>query len=149
MLGNYIFTLRQLQLGNVFNLAGAIGPDNLGGAGFPRARFTASATWNKGDVSFTAQARFIGAARLNSAWGPKDVDINKVPAIAYADLRGSWKLNDHVQLFATVDNLLNKAPPIVPASQAQGQSAFYFTGINGIIYDAIGRQYRLGARVNF
>lgn len=149
VLGNYIFTLRQQQLGNTFNLAGAIGADNLGGTGFPRARFTASATWNKGDVSFTAQTRFIGAAKLNNAWGPKDVDVNKVPAIAYVDLRGSWKLTDNVQIFATVDNLLNKAPPIVPASQAQGQSAFYFTPINGIIYDAIGRQYRLGARVNF
>lgn len=149
VLGNYIFELRQLQLGSTFNLAGAIGADNLGGTGFPRARATGSLTWNKGDVSLTAQTRFIGAARLNSAWGPKDVDNNKVPAIAYVDLRGSWKINDHVQLFATVDNLLNKAPPMVPASQAQGQSAFYFTGINGIIYDAIGRAYRVGARVNF
>ncbi|MBU6164507.1 MAG: TonB-dependent receptor [Alphaproteobacteria bacterium] len=149
VLGNYIFELRQQQLGSTFNLAGAIGADNLGGTGFPRARATGSLTWNKGDVSLTAQTRFIGAARLNSAWGPKDVDNNKVPAIAYVDLRGSWKVNDHIQLFATVDNLLNKAPPIVPASQAQGQSAFYFTGINGIIYDAIGRAYRVGARVNF
>lgn len=149
MLGNYIFELRQQQLGATFNLAGAIGADNLGGTGFPRARFTFSTTWNKGDVSLTAQTRFIGAARLNSAWGPKDVDNNRVPAIAYVDLRGSWRLNDQFQFFATIDNLLNKAPPIVPASQAQGQSAFYFTGINGIIYDAIGRQYRAGVRMNF
>jgi iron complex outermembrane recepter protein len=149
LLGNYILELRQQQLGSSFNLAGAIGADNLGGTGFPRARATFSTTWNGGDVSLTAQTRFIGAARLNSAWGPKDVDNNKVPAIAYVDLRGSWQAAKWVQIFATVDNLLNKAPPLVPASQAQGQSAFYFTGINGIIYDAIGRQYRLGARVNF
>jgi outer membrane receptor protein involved in Fe transport len=149
LLGNYIFELRQQQLGATFNLAGAIGADNLGGTGFPRARFTFSTTWNKDDLSLTAQARFIGAAKLNSAWGPKDVDSNRVPAIAYVDLRGSWRLNEQFQFFATIDNLLNKAPPIVPASQAQGQSAFYFTGINGIIYDAIGRQYRAGVRMNF
>ncbi len=77
------------------------------------------------------------------------MDSNKVPAIAYVDLRGSWQMTDNIQFFATVDNLLNKAPPIVPVTQAQGQSAFYFTPINGIIYDAIGRQYRAGVRVNF
>ncbi len=149
LLGNYILELKQQQLGSTFQLAGAIGPDNLGGTGFPRARFTFSTTWNKDDLSLTAQTRFIGAAKLNSAWGPKDVDDNSVPAIAYVDLRGSWQMNRNLQFFATVDNLLNKAPPNVAASQAQGQTAFYFTPINGIIYDAIGRQYRVGARVNF
>ncbi len=54
VLGNYIFTLRQLQLGTTFDLAGAIGGDNLGGTGFPRARFTASTTWNKDGISLTA-----------------------------------------------------------------------------------------------
>jgi outer membrane receptor protein involved in Fe transport len=149
MLGNYILELKQEQLGSTFNLAGAIGPDNLGGTGFPRARFTFSTTWNKDGLSFTAQTRFIGAAKLNAAWGPKDVDDNRVPAIAYVDLRGSWKLNDHLQIFATVDNLTNKAPPNVAAGPGQGQTSYYFTPINGVIYDAIGRQYRLGARVNF
>lgn len=149
VLGNYIIELQQQQLGSTFNLAGAIGPDNLGGTGFPRARFTASTTFNKGGVSVTAQTRFIGAAKLNSAWGPKDVDDNTVPAIAYVDLRGSWKVTDHLQVFATVDNLLNKAPPNVAAGPGQGQTSYYFTPINGLIYDAIGRQYRLGARVNF
>jgi outer membrane receptor protein involved in Fe transport len=149
VLGNYIIELQQEQLGSTFNLAGAIGPDNLGGTGFPRARFTASTTFNKGDASFTAQTRFIGAAKLNNAWGPKDVDDNNIPAIAYVDLRGSWKLTGNLQIFATVDNLLNKAPPNVAAGPTQGQTSYYFTPINGIIYDAIGRQYRLGARVNF
>jgi outer membrane receptor protein involved in Fe transport len=149
VLGNYIIELKQQQLGNRFNLAGAIGPDNLGGTGFPRARFTASATFNKGDASFTAQTRFIGAARLNNVWGPKDVDDNSIPAIAYVDLRGSFKVTGKLQIFATVDNLLNKAPPNVAAGPTQGQTSYYFTPINGIIYDAIGRQYRLGARVSF
>jgi outer membrane receptor protein involved in Fe transport len=149
VLGSYILQLEQQQLGNTFKLAGAIGGDNVGGTGFPRARFTASTTWNKDAISLTAQTRFIGAAKLNNAWGPKDVDDNNIPAIAYVDLRGSWQMNKNFQFFATVDNLLNKAPPNVANTQAQGQSAFYFTPINGIIYDAIGRAYRAGVRVNF
>ncbi|WP_164156787.1 TonB-dependent receptor domain-containing protein [Sandarakinorhabdus rubra] len=149
VLGNYIFQLQQQQLGSIFNLAGAIGPDNLGGSGFPKARATGSVTWSDDSVSLTAQTRFIGAAKLNSAWGPKDVDDNKVPAIAYLDLRGSWQATKWLQFFGTVDNLLNQAPPNVAAGPTQGQTSYYFTPISGIIYDAIGRQYRLGARVNF
>jgi iron complex outermembrane recepter protein len=149
MLGNYIIELQQQQLGSSFNLAGAIGPDNLGGTGFPRARFTFSTTWNKDDLSLTAQTRFIGAAKLNSAWGPRDVDDNSIPAIAYVDLRGSYKVTKNLQFFATIDNLLNKAPPNVAAGPGQGQTSYYFTATNGIIYDVIGRQYRFGARVNF
>jgi iron complex outermembrane recepter protein len=149
LLGNYILQLQQQQLGNTFNLAGAIGPDNPGGTGFPRARATFSATYNNDGLSLTAQTRFIGAAKLVSTWSKKDVDNNKVPAIAYFDLRGSYQINDTIQVFANVDNLLNKAPPNVAASPTQGQTSYYFTPISGIIYDALGRQYRGGVRVKF
>lgn len=149
LLGNYIIQLQQEQLGSTFNLAGAIGPDNPGGTGFPRARATFSATYNDAGLSLTAQTRFIGAAKLVSTWTAKDVDDNTVPAIAYVDLRGSYQINDTVQVFATVDNLLNQAPPNVAASPTQGQTSYYFTPISGIIYDALGRQYRAGVRVRF
>jgi outer membrane receptor protein involved in Fe transport len=149
LLGNYIIQLQQEQLGNTFNLAGAIGSDNPGGTGFPRARATFSTTYNDDGLSLTAQTRFIGAAKLVSTWTAKDVDDNTIPAIAYVDLRGSYQINDTVQVFANVDNLLNQAPPNVAASPTQGQTSYYFTPISGIIYDALGRQYRAGVRVRF
>ncbi|GGI77062.1 TonB-dependent receptor [Polymorphobacter multimanifer] len=149
MLGNYIFTLQQEQLGTTVNLAGNIGPDNPGGTGFPRARFTFSTTYNNEGLSLTAQTRFIGAAKLHATWTSVDVDDNTVPAIAYVDLRGSYQFNDAIQLFATVDNLLNKAPPNVAAGPTQGQTSYYFTATSGIIYDALGRQYRAGVRFKF
>ncbi|KAB7648218.1 TonB-dependent receptor domain-containing protein [Polymorphobacter fuscus] len=149
LLGNYILQLRQEQLGNTYVLDGAIGPDNPGGTGFPKARATFSATYNQDGLSATAQTRFIGAARLVSNWTAKDVDNNRVPPIAYVDLRGSYQINDTIQVFATVDNLLNQAPPNVAASPTQGQTSYYFTPISGIIYDALGRQYRGGVRVKF
>lgn len=149
LLGNYIFTLRQEQLGTTVNLAGFIGPDNPGGTGFPRARFTFSSTYNRGGLSLTAQTRFIGPAKLHSTWTSRDVDDNTVPAIAYVDLRGSYQVTDIVQIFGTVDNLLNKSPPNVAAGPTQGQTSYYFTATSGIIYDALGRQYRAGVRVKF
>jgi outer membrane receptor protein involved in Fe transport len=138
LLGNQTLRFRQNQLGTLVNSAGAIGPDNPV-TGFPKARFTFSTTYNSGPLSLTAQARFIGAAKLVATWGPQDVDDNTVPAIAYADLRGSYQINDAVQVFATVDNLLNQAPPNVAAGPTQGQTSYYFTATSGIIYDVIGR----------
>ncbi|MBC7504759.1 MAG: TonB-dependent receptor, partial [Sandarakinorhabdus sp.] len=50
LLGNYIINLQQQQLGNTYNLAGAIGSDNPGGTGFPKARATFSTTYNDGGL---------------------------------------------------------------------------------------------------
>lgn len=148
VLGNYIMTLSQDQLGVTINSAGAIGPDNPV-SGFPRARFTASATYSDDTLSFTAQTRFIGAAKLVDTWTAKDVDDNSIPAIAYIDLRGSYQLYKQVQLFATIDNLMSKSPPTVSATPSRGQTAYYFTPVRGDIYDTIGRSYRIGVRFKF
>ncbi len=148
LLGNYTINFRQNQLGTIVNSAGAIGPDNPF-TGFPKARFTFSTSYNSGPLSLTAQSRFIGAAKLVYTWTSKDVDDNSVPAIAYVDLRGSYQVNEQFQLFATVDNLFNKSPPNVAAGPTQGQTSYYFTPVSGIIYDVIGRQYRVGARFKF
>lgn len=69
-----------------------------------------------------------------------------MPPIVYADLRGSSRLNEHLQLFANVDNLLNKALPNVV--ETESRSAYSFAAISGI-HDAIGRSYRIGARLKF
>lgn len=148
VVGNYVLNLSQEQLGNLYKAAGAISGDNPV-QGFPRARFTASATYSQDAFSFTAQTRFIGAAKLVYDWTPKDVDDNKVPAIAYFDLRGSYELTEQIQLFAAVDNLLNQDPPNVAVTPLRGQTAYYFTAVRGDIYDTIGRSYRAGVRFRF
>lgn len=145
-LGNYTLTGRQELLGEVSNYVGSLGPDSAV-TGFPRARGIFSATYNSGPFSGTVQSRFIGAAKLNNAWGPTDVDDNDIPAIAYVDLRASYQITDTLTVYGTVDNLLNKAPPIVSAGPARGFSATYFAPVRNDIHDAIGRAYRIGVRV--
>ncbi len=148
LLGNYVLTGTQDLFGVVNNFVGSLGPDSAV-SGFPRARANFSATYNSGPFSGTLQTRFIGAAKLNVDWGPLDVDDNDIPAIAYVDLRASHQITDNIQLFGTVDNLLNKAPPNVAAGPTRGFSATYFTPIRNDIHDAIGRAYRVGARLKF
>lgn len=146
--GNYIIGQSQNQLGVTIKYAGGIGLDNPI-SGVPRARANLALTYDQDNFSFTAQARFIGAAKLVNTWTSKDVDRNHVPAIAYFDLRGSYKLNDNLELFGTVDNLLNQAPPVLPATSKLGQNVYFTTAARGDIYDMIGRAYRVGARLRF
>jgi hypothetical protein len=48
-----------------------------------------------------------------------------------------------------IDNVSNVPPPNIPTTQAGGQSAYYFSQVREDIYDAIGRQYRVGIRFNY
>ena len=147
-LGNYILTQEQTQLGVKVDYRNSIGPDSTV-RGIPALRHTSSATYTQGPFSVTGQVRYVGKALLNKAWGPTDVDDNTIPRVGYFDLRSSYDITEHVTLYGAVDNLTNTAPPAVSASPAQGQTAYYFTGVLGSSYDTIGRSYRLGVRLKY
>ena len=66
------------------------------------------------------------------------IDNNDVPAVIYGDFRGSYRWNDHIQLYGAVDNAFNAPPPNIPTIGGGGE--------NCIIYDCIGRSYRVGVR---
>ncbi len=148
LVGNYTDEQTQNAIGINFDYAGSL--SNASSiTGTPKFKTTLASTYTEGGWSGTVQGRFIGAGKLNNAWGPLQVDNNSVPAIAYLDLRGSYKWNDNLQFYAAVDNVINTPPPNIPSTQAQGQNAYYFSAIREDIYDAIGRQYRLGIRFNY
>jgi outer membrane receptor protein involved in Fe transport len=148
LLGNYMFTETQVQLGTTVDYAGAVGGDSPV-QGFPQLRFTTSATYSQGPVSFTVQERVIGSAVLVNSWTSKDVDNNNIPAVSYLDLRMSYDINGAVQMYATMDNTLNKAPPNVAITPSHGSAAYYTTAVRTDIYDVIGRSFRLGVRARF
>ena len=144
LVGSYTLTQSQTALGVTIDYLGQIGQD-APVTGFPRLRGTLAETYTQGPASFTVQGRLVGSAKLNNAWGPKDVDDNSVPAVFYADLRGSYQLDDHAQMFFAVDNLLNRNPPNV----ASNGWAYFSTAVRAGIHDLLGRSYRLGMRVHF
>ncbi|CAN5363431.1 TonB-dependent receptor [soil metagenome] len=148
MIGNYVLRQSQDQLGMKVDYAGGIGPDNPV-PGMPRARVNLAATYDRAPVSLTVQTRFIGAAKLVNSWTAKDVDRNRVPPIAYVDLRASYSIDARIQVYGTIDNLFDQDPPLLPGTSGQGQNVYYFTAVRGDIYDLIGRTYRLGVRVRF
>lgn len=148
LFGNYMLTETQVQFGTTVNYDGAIG-DNSPVQGFPQLRFTTSATYAQGPFAFTVQERVIGPAVLVDGWTSKDVDNNNIPAVSYLDLRMSYEINGAIQLYATMDNILDKAPPNVAVTPTLGSAAYYTTATRPDIYDVIGRSFRLGVRARF
>lgn len=148
LLGNLIFHQVQDQFGVRINYAGAIGPDNPV-RGMPRARMKLAVSYDQGPASLTVQGRFIGAAELVKDWTAQDVDRNHVPAIAYLDLRGSWRLGAGLEIYGAIDNLLDQDPPLTPGTARQAQAVYYTTAVRGDIYDIIGRAWRFGVRLSF
>ena len=77
----------------------------------------------------------------------RDVDDNSVPVVTYFDLRSSWKINDNVQIYGAIDDVLNTPPPAIVQSNAV--NSFANPNTRADIYDALGRMFRGGIRLNF
>jgi outer membrane receptor protein involved in Fe transport len=147
ILGNYTDEKTRTSLGVTVDGAGAVSSDGslnpLTGFTEPKLRATVTSTYTEGAWSVTAQARIIGSAVLtnNLTQGQAafvSIDNNSVPAVIYGDFRGSYRWNDHIQLYGAVDNTFNAPPPNIPTIGGGGYSC--------IIYDCIGRAYRVGVR---
>jgi outer membrane receptor protein involved in Fe transport len=67
---------------------------------------------------------------------------NHMPGAFYVDVGGSYKLGASLTAYFKVDNLFNRDP--VPSPQT---NVTY--GVNPVLYDVLGRQYRVGLRYGF
>ncbi len=69
---------------------------------------------------------------------------SKIPSMDYLDLSGSYKLNKTVTLFAGINNLLDKDPPVLVTGAPFGNGNTY-----PVLYDALGRRVTLNVNVKF
>ncbi len=143
---NYTDTQTQTAQGRTVSYAGSIGPDS-GVSGGPKFKSTISATYTQDAWQGTIQGRFIGSAKLNNAWNYLNVDDNSVPSVAYLDLRGAYRWSENIQLYAAMDNVFNTPPPVVAGTTLS--TTPYDVSARDDIYDAIGRQYRIGIRFSY
>jgi outer membrane receptor protein involved in Fe transport len=115
--------------------------------GIPGWSFYGDITYQAGPLTLSLNERVISAGTYNATYVEgRDIDDNKVPAIAYTDLTASYDFEvagNEWQVFGTINNLLDQAPP-----KDAGQF-FVFGTIpsNSYLFDAIGRAYTLGLRI--
>ena len=99
-------------------------------------------------LSLTGTMRTISQGVYSNSWkSGVDIDDNTIKGATYFDLAGSYKImgdrSKYIEAYFKIDNLLDKAPPVA----AQNVSSALQT--NPILYDVIGRSYRIGIRLRY
>ena len=123
--------------------------------GVPDYTLDGTLSYSRGPGRLTVHGRYIPAGGYNVAFiGPDDpryavtlptsVNDNRIPGRFYLDLSGSMKVytlnGQELELFASINNLLDKDPPAMPSGNL---------GTNQVLFDPIGRAFKVGARVRF
>jgi iron complex outermembrane receptor protein len=144
VLASHVFELStQVQGAAVVDRAGQTG---LSG-GIPSWNFNIDLNYRNGRFGLNVNERIIGSGTYDSTFHEGvDIDDNSIPAVAYTDLTASYRFDvggNEWELFGTVNNLLDKAPP------RQSGTFFVFGTIptNTYLFDTIGRSYTMGLRI--
>jgi iron complex outermembrane recepter protein len=116
-------------------------------AGVPKTHMTLSATYTEGPWSGTVQSRYIGTAKLVNGWtSGVQVDDNRVAQIAYLDLRGTYRWNDNIQFYLSIDNVFDTPPPVTVSYNVSTNGV---STTNSSVYDTLGRMWHTGVRFSF
>jgi len=111
-------------------------------------RGSGSVTYAQGGWDGTLSIRYSGSGLRDIQWkSGVDIDRNKTPAVAYADLQlsKSFSLGGvDARVDFTVNNLLDKDPPMI-GTDASDTVGF---GTNSE-YDLVGRAFRLGVNIKY
>jgi iron complex outermembrane recepter protein len=159
--GTEIFNWRMvLPDGQVESFVGTQGPINLSsGAGTPRTKGSWSNTVQYGPASVTATIYYTsgyaetaedvgvgpGSCLAYNAAGTEFLPSNcHIGSFTDVDLTGSYEINKHVTVTASIMNLLDRKPPFDPADYAavNYNPTYAYAGI-------VGRFYNLGVKVKF
>lgn len=121
-------------------------------AGVPKWRYDAIVTWSQPNYSLTAHGRYVGDGVYDpDRVGPgqpgydpnnaNSINYNHVDSRFYVDLSARVTLMEtdsrNIELFAAVTNVFDQDPPYL---RLYG---------NPVLFDNIGRRYRIGLRTQF
>ena len=135
----------------VTNCAGYFGNPNCY-APEPKWRHNLRATWQTPwyDADISLNWRHIGSTKYSGNSGDAAVSnsncctssvITHLPGYDYLDLAGAMKVSKALQLRLSIDNLLDKTPPVLPSTNVDGttNNPNTYTGT----YDPLGRAVML------
>ncbi|RYZ65735.1 MAG: TonB-dependent receptor, partial [Proteobacteria bacterium] len=155
LLASRVIHLRSTDLAGTIDRAGQTGNNVSGGLpGLPEWTLNSTLTYSNGPFSTTVEARYlqdgifdatlIGPEQAGySVALPNSVNTNHVAGIVYVNLGARYKMNFSdrydVELFGGVQNLFDRDPPVAPSNQGSS---------NLILFDPIGRAFRVGVRLD-
>jgi outer membrane receptor protein involved in Fe transport len=135
-------------LGTVHDLAGETGQP---AAGLPEWRWRTSLNYKQGSFDVTLIWRRISSGVFSNSFfdnsaGPLTVDNNRIKGADYFDLTAQYApfRDERLELYASVKNLFNKKPPVVPHV-----ASYLYIAYNPTLFDGIGTYFNVGARFKF
>jgi len=121
--------------------------------GIPKNTVDLLVDWDKGPLNLSVHGRHIPSGIYNAAFiGPEQSgysitlpnssNTNAMPSRTYVDLVGQYSFSlgggeHNLQVFAGVNNLTNAENPRFPGANGSG---------NNVLFDPVGRTYKLGFR---
>ncbi len=126
---------------------GAVGVRTICGRANPKWRLTGRATLAQGPITASLRYRYIGPVTdervaLGSA-APEDLFIPYIDERHYVDLTLNFEATEGVDLYATVDNLFDRDPPLI------GDASRGNFNTDAGTYDVLGRRFSVGFRGRF
>jgi iron complex outermembrane recepter protein len=115
-----------------------------GGFATPKWRGSATFFYDQGPLNLRLLFNYIGKGTFDNAFGPLDLNKNHYPAYLYTDFSVQYDLNDHVQVYAKVENLTDTDPPLLAESSITVALATLSQ-----YHDLRGRVVGVGARLRF
>lgn len=121
--------------------------DDTGGrrpGGFPRWSGLGILSYDNDKFSVSAETRYISSGKLDALGTPQNININTVASRVYVNLAASYRLiksettGRRLELFANVNNLFDKDPPV-----SVSPNAF---PTNQVLFDTIGQTFTVGVR---
>lgn len=108
--------------------------------GNPRLSTNSSLTYDDSKFTLQLQMRTIGKGKYNNLFVEgNQINNNRVAGRTYFNLSGNIHATDQIEFFGVVNNLTDRAPPLVPQNFGYPTVPQFF--------DMIGRSYRIGVRV--
>lgn len=122
---------------------------DVGTMGLPALKVTTYLQYANGPFTTFFEARFIGGGKLSATYNLDGWDVadNHVGSVTYYDMRVSYDLHmgsSIVQLYGVVNNIFDKAPPIVPSYVALSSAPVQ---TNQAVYDVLGRRFTVGFKL--
>jgi iron complex outermembrane recepter protein len=118
------------------------------GVPYPKVKFNQRTTWNAGNFSVGYNWRHIGGTSVQADQVGSFLPQNEsIKAIDYIDLSGTWNVMKNLKLSLTVNNAMNKQPPLIGTGITTG--AYNFGNTIPLLYDVIGRRFTFSATATF
>lgn len=154
-LATIVSSLKTIDSGGAVDRAGQTGLRGGTIPGIPDYTLDAMLTWKRGPAQLSLHGRYIPAGIYNALFiGPdqpgfslalgNSTNNNDVPAATYLDLSGQYAISSvgtgDLVVFGAVNNITDKDPPSTPGANGSG---------NNVLFDVIGRNYKVGLRYKF